>query len=319
VSAARAPLRALESCAELLKLLAEGSRLRLLKLLEQQELTVAELAQITELKQPRVSTHLAKLKEAHLVLDRRAGVQAFYRFADAELDASSLTIVRAILQAPSAGLLAGDQRRMAAVLLARASGQNWADSVAGDMERHYSPGRTWEAVARTAVELLALGDVLDLASGDGALAELIAPRARTVTCVDASAKVAAAARKRLAPHTNVRVLEADMHALELPDHAFDQALLLQALPYSHAPLQLFEELFRVLRPGGRILGSALGKHSFEADVAPFGHRNLGFDCEELEALLTQAGFQHVSARRVARERKAPHFDILVFSATHQHE
>jgi SAM-dependent methyltransferase len=304
----------LDSCSELLKLLAEGSRLRLLLLLQQEELTVAELAQITELKQPRVSTHLAKLKESGLVTDRRAGVQAFYRFASAELDKSEVAMVQAILSAAKDGLLAGDQKRMRQILQARDAGLNWADSVAGDMERHYSPGRTWEAVARTAMELVTLGDVLDLASGDGALAELIAPRARSVTCVDASAKVAAAARKRLAAQKNVRVLEGDMHQLNLPDHSFDQALLLQALPYSQTPLRLFAELARVLRSGGKVLGSALGKHSFESEVAPFGHKNLGFEPLELEGLLAASGFTDISARQVARERKAPHFDIVVFSA-----
>ena len=305
----------LDSCSDLLKLLAEGSRLRLLLLLQQDELTVAELAQITDLKQPRVSTHLAKLKESGLVLDRRAGVQAFYRFAPAEIAQTERALVSAILAAAKEGMLPGDQARMQEVLQARNAGLNWADTVAGDMERHYSPGRTWEAMARTLVELIELGDVLDLASGDGALAQLIAPRARTVTCVDASAKVANAARKRLAAFANVRVLEADMHALDLPAHAFDQALLFQAIPYTNQAGLLFSELARVLRPGGRVLGSALGKHSFEAEVAMFGHKNLGFETVELQNFLAASGFVNISAQVVARERKAPHFDILVFSAT----
>ena len=305
----------LDSCSDLLKLLAEGSRLRLLLLLQQEELTVAELAQITDLKQPRVSTHLAKLKESGLVLDRRAGVQAFYRFAPAEIAHTERALVSAILAAAKEGLLAGDKARMQEVLQARQAGLNWADTVAGDMERHYSPGRTWEATARTLVELIELGDVLDLASGDGALAQLIAPRARSVTCVDASAKVANAARKRLAAFANVRVLEADMHALALPDNSFDQALLLQAIPYTDQAGLLFSELARVLRPGGRVLGSALGKHSFAAEVAVFGHKNLGFETVELQSFLAASGFVNISAQVVARERKAPHFDILVFSAT----
>ena len=72
---------------------------------------------------------------------------------------------------------------------------------------------------------------------------------------------------------------------------------------------------RVLRPGGRVLGSALGKHNFEAEVAVFGHKNLGFETVELQSFLAASGFVNISAQAVARERKAPHFDILVFSAT----
>ena len=106
-----------------------------------------------------------------------------------------------------------------------------------------------------------------------------------------------------------------MHALNLPANSFDQALLLQALPYTNQADRLFSELARVLRPGGRVLGSALGKHSFEAEVAAFGHRNLGFETVELQNFLAASGFVHISAKVVARERKAPHFDILIFSAT----
>jgi ubiquinone/menaquinone biosynthesis C-methylase UbiE/DNA-binding transcriptional ArsR family regulator len=302
----------LSDCTDLLKLLSESARLRLLRLLSLEELTVAELAQITDLKQPRVSTHLAKLKEAGLVSDRRAGVQAFYRFAQIAMTRDQM--VRAILGASKDRLFEGDELRMRQALLARSQGGNWADTVAGDMERHYSPGRTWEAVVRTLLELVELGDVLDLASGDGALAALIASRARSVTCVDASKKVADAARKRLRNYAHVKVLEGDMHALALPDAQFDQALLLQALPYTQTPQRLFAAIARMLKPGGRILGSALGQHNFELEVAPFGHKNLGFTVAELETWLAQAGFEQISVHIASRERKAPHFDIIVLSA-----
>ena len=150
--------------------------MRLLLLLEQEEFSVAELAAITQLAQPRVSTHLAKLREAHLVSDRRDGVSVYYRtptkFSDAAVKAFWLTI-REHTHDP---LLEQDQQRISQVLAARARDHSWADSVAGDMERHYSPGRTWEATARGLVHLLDLGDVLDVASGDGVLAELWRPK-----------------------------------------------------------------------------------------------------------------------------------------------
>ena len=83
------------------------------------------------------------------------------------------------------------------MLATRAADQNWADSVAGDMERHYSPGRTWEALARAALPLLEPGEVLDIASGDGVLAELLAPHARRYVCIDTSTQVVLAASERL--------------------------------------------------------------------------------------------------------------------------
>src|SRR5690606_25582969 len=123
---------------------------------------------------------------------------------------------RALWQALSTGtddpLLRQDAERVASVLAMRAADQNWADSVAGDMERHYSPGRTWEAMARSALPLLETGDVLDSASGDGVLAELLAPRAHGYVCVDSSKRVVAAAAERLRRFRNVEVVEGDMHA-----------------------------------------------------------------------------------------------------------
>jgi DNA-binding transcriptional ArsR family regulator/ubiquinone/menaquinone biosynthesis C-methylase UbiE len=297
-----------------LKLLAEPSRLRLLALLQQEELTVAELASISDLKQPRVSTHLAKLKEAGLVTDRRRGVQAFYRYSADTLSHAEQALVRSIAEGADDPTLSADQDRMRQLLRAREDNSSWADSVAGDMERHYSPGRTWESVSRALLQCSQFGDVLDLASGDGVLAELIAPRARSVTCIDSSARVANAARKRLKAFANTQVLVADMHALDLPAAHFDQALLLQALPYSDAPLQLFREVARVLKPGAQVVGSALAKHPFADIVAPFGHKNLGFTPDALTEILREAGLATPQVFVASRERKAPHFDVIIFTA-----
>jgi len=149
------------------RLLADTTRLRLLLLLEQEELSVAELAGITQLAQPRVSTHLAKLKESGLVIDRREGVFVYYRICTPIADESLNALWQLLRSNTSDPLVKQDLERIPEVLQKR--GGTWADSVAGDMERHYSPGRTWEATARGLVHLLDPGDVLDVASGDGVL------------------------------------------------------------------------------------------------------------------------------------------------------
>src|SRR3546814_3836812 len=111
---------------------------------------------------------------------------------------SDLPAQRSLWQALSAGsddpLLRQDAMRVAGVLAMRAADQNWADSVAGDMERHYSPGRTWEALARSVLPLFETGDVLDIASGDGVLAELLAPPAHRYVCIDSSQRVVSIGR-----------------------------------------------------------------------------------------------------------------------------
>jgi ArsR family transcriptional regulator len=299
----------LATASSVLRLLADPTRVRLLALLEREELTVAELAAVLRLAQPRVSTHLAKLKEAELVRDRRAGVSAYYR-ANAEGDERQHDLIRSLRDSIDDALLREDAARLPAVLAQRASEAGWADTVAGDMERHYSPGRTWETLARSLLQLLETGDVLDIASGDGITAELLAPHARSIVCVDSSERVVEAAAQRLRPFPNVEVRQGDMHALDLGDRRFDLVLMLHALTYAEHPAKAVAEASRLLRPGGRLLAVTLGKHDHRAVVEPFDHRNLGFAREELSGHATRAGLEVLSCTRLSRERKAPHFEVI---------
>jgi ArsR family transcriptional regulator len=299
----------LATASSVLRLLADPTRVRLLALLEREELTVAELAAVLHLAQPRVSTHLAKLKEAELVRDRRAGVSAYYR-ANSEGDEHQHNLIRSLRDSIDDALLRDDAARLPGVLAQRAREEGWADTVAGDMERHYSPGRTWETLARSLLQLLETGDVLDIASGDGITAELLAPHARSIVCVDSSERVVEAASARLKPFTNVEVIQGDMHALELGERRFDLVLMLHALTYAEQPAQAVAEASRLLRSGGRLLAVTLGKHDHRAVVEPFDHRNLGFARDELERHAAGAGLEVLSCTRLSRERKAPHFEVI---------
>ena len=300
----------LEAWSTRLKVFADATRVRLLALLAREELTVAELSAITQLAQPRVSTHLAKLKEAGLVRDRRAGVSAYYRFDEDNLDTVQRELWRSLRDGSDDPLLRQDAERVAGVLANRAADQNWADSVAGDMERHYSPGRTWEALARTALPLLETGDVLDIASGDGVLAELLAPHAHRYVCVDASERVVAAAAERLRRYANVEVREGDMHALPFKDGSFDLVVLMHALTYAARPAQAVAEASRVLRKGGRLLLSSLARHEHKTVVETYGHVNLGFPGKELRRFAEKAGLEVTSLETVTRERRPPHFEVI---------
>jgi DNA-binding transcriptional ArsR family regulator/protein-L-isoaspartate O-methyltransferase len=299
----------LAAASSVLRLLADPTRVRLLALLEQEELTVAELAAVLHLAQPRVSTHLAKLKEAELVRDRRAGVSAYYR-ANHEGDEHQHLLVKSLRESIDDALLREDAARLPTVLAQRANQQGWADTVAGDMERHYSPGRTWETVARALLQLLETGDVLDIASGDGITAEMLAPHARSIVCIDSSDKVVEAARKRLAGFSNVEVRQGDMHALELGTHRFDLVLMLHALTYAEQPAKAVAQAAALLRSGGRLLAVTLGRHDHRAVVEPFDHRNLGFRKEDLTSYARKAGLDVVSCARLSRERRAPHFEVI---------
>ena len=299
----------LATASSVLRLLADPTRVRLLALLEREELTVAELAAVLHLAQPRVSTHLAKLKEANLVRDRRAGVSAYYR-ANSEGDEKQHELLKSLRESIDDALLRDDAARLPAVLANRAREQGWADTVAGDMERHYSPGRTWETVARALMQLLETGDVLDIASGDGLTAELLAPHARSIVCIDSSDRVVEAAKMRLKAFEHVQVQQGDMQQLQLKDASFDLVLMLHALTYTEQPAQAVAEASRVLRPGGRLLAVTLGKHDHRAVVEPFDHRNLGFSSDELEGFAKSANLDVISCIRLSRERKAPHFEVI---------
>ena len=288
-------------------------------MLEREELTVAELAAITLLAQPRVSTHLAKLREATLVKDRKSGVQAYYRFNDSVEPETTRSLWHALRQAIDDAILQADAERLPAILATRAGTRNWADSVAGDMERHYSPGRTWEATARAMLQLLELGDVLDVASGDGVLAELLAQKANSVTCVDLSDKVVKAGRKRLRRLENVSFHQADMHSLPFDDVSFDVVLLMHALTYTSKPKDAIQELSRVLRPAGVLVATTLNRHRHKSAVEPYDHKNLGFDPAELQQLFESNGFQVNACSVTSREGRAPNFEVITLHATRNSE
>ena len=307
----------LASASSVLRLLADPTRVRLLALLEHEELTVAELAAVLHLAQPRVSTHLAKLKEPGLVRDRRAGVSAYYR-ANSEGEEAQRKLLDSLRQSIDDALLREDAARLPAVLAQRAGTEGWADTVAGDMERHYSPGRTWETLARSLLQLLETGDVLDIASGDGITAELLAPHAHSITCVDSSERVVDAAAKRLRAFTNVQLMQGDMQALDLGEQRFDLILMLHALTYAEDPALAVAEAARVLRPGGRLLAVTLGQHDHRTAVEPFDHRNLGFHGDQLRGFADAAKLDVISCHQISRERKAPHFEVISLLARKPH-
>jgi ArsR family transcriptional regulator len=275
---------------------------------------VAELAAITQLAQPRVSTHLAKLKEAGLVSDRREGVFVYYRMAANITDQSLGALWELLRTNTSDPVIQQDFERIPQVLNARGGGASWADSVAGDMERHYSPGRTWEVTTRAIVQLLELGDVLDVASGDGVLAELLAPHARSIKCLDISQRVVDAGKKRLRNCSNVSFEPGDMHKLPVADTSIDTVLLMHALTYTDRPAEVFREASRVLRPAGRLVAATLQKHAHKNAVAAYNHLNLGFTESKLRKFCASAGLEAQNIQISAVEKRSPNFEVLTLIA-----
>lgn len=295
-------------------MLGDSTRLRLLSLLEAEELTVAELARVTRLAQPRVSTHLARLREAGLVVDRRDGVSVFYRIQAGPDQEPLLALWRLLREKLDDALIESDREHLAEVLALRKGGVSWPDIVAGDMERHYSPGRTWEATARALVQLLQLGRVLDIGSGDGVIAELLAGCSEQIDCLDISPKVVKAGRARVANLDQVLFHQGDMHALPFADHSFDTVLLLHALTYSESPATVMSECARVLKPDGQLLAATLVKHRYQQEVKAYGHVNNGFAPQQLEKMVRAAGLSIRFCESTSIERKTPNFRIITLLA-----
>lgn len=275
---------------------------------------MAEMAEATRLAQPRVSTHLARLREAGLVVDRRDGVSVYYRLASVEEQPELHQLWRLFRTRLEDALVTEDAERLPEVLLKRSNGRNWPDAVAGDMERHYSPGRSWEATARALVQLLTPGAVLDIASGDGVMGELLAARANSIDCLDVSEKVVAAGAARVADFAHVRFHQGDMHALPFANAHFDTVLLLHALTYSADPALAVQEAARVLKPGGRVVCATLNQHRYSDAVRAYGHLNSGFKPGQLKALFSAAGLHCAFCEITSIERRTPHFKIITLLA-----
>ena len=256
-----------------------------------------------------MSTHLGRLREAGLLRDRRNGASTVYALNGAmPQDARGLwTLLERQIDDT---VLASDARRCEELLQARDSGAGWPDAVAGQMERHYSPGRTWEATARAFLGLVRLGDVLDGGSGDGTIAQLVVPRARSVTCLDRSPRVLAAARQRLSDAPNVRYLLGDLEAIPARAERFDHVLLFNVLTSAQQPARLVAEAARVLRPGGGITLVTLDAHHHADVTGRYGHLHPGFKPAVVRRMLTQAGLTVDACGVTSRERRQPHFQVI---------
>lgn len=301
---------------DLFKALADESRIRLILLLQQQELTVAELAEITRLAQPRVSTHLSHLKNNKLVQVRKQGVSSFYRLNTNQLDVDYSGILDMVIKHYANNpLIAQDNKQLALVMSSQAASNQWVDAVAGDMERHYSPGRTWEATTRVVAKMVCLGHVLDLGSGDGVLAELLAKNSKQYTCVDNNSKAIDAAKARLQHLNNVNFHQSDIHHLPFETNQFDCVLMLQVLTYSTSPEDVIKQAYKVCKSGGQLIISTLQKHKHETVLNDYGHKNLGFETTQLQQWCEAAGFSQIDATISSQEQRKPHFKIITVEAT----
>jgi SAM-dependent methyltransferase len=293
---------------ETLGLLGDESRIRLCALLRERDMCVTELVRVTGLSQSRVSTHLGRLREAGVVRDRRQGAQCFYGLAVHDLPAAVKSVLDEAMES-SDPTLTGDQQRLAELEAERRG--DLPESVSGDLERDYSPGRTWQSLAVGLAALLDLGDVLDVGSGDGAAAGVLAPYCRSLTCIDRNPRMIDAAKERLAKREHFRAQVADVHQLPFADASFDSVLMFHTLTYAERPARALEECARVLRPGGRLVLLCLDQHEQHEVTARHGELHPGFSPRAVRRLLSAAGLHVASANVACREARKPHLQVVL--------
>jgi SAM-dependent methyltransferase len=291
-----------------LNLLGDESRIRLCALLRERELCVTDLVRVTGIPQPRVSTHLGRLRDAGFVRDRRKGAQSLYELATDRLPETARVFLD---EAVSSGdpTLDGDQQRLLEMDAERRSGL--PEALVDQFERDYSPGRTWHSLAVGIAALLDLGDVLDAGSGNGAAASELAPYCRSLTCIDSNDRMIEAAKERLAKLSHVRAQVADVHDLPFADASFDAVMLFHTLTYAAQPAKALSECARVLRPGGRLVLLCLDQHKQLEVTARYGERHPGFSPRALRRLLTRAGLEVASCGVACREAKKPHLQVVL--------
>ncbi|EWY39400.1 ArsR family transcriptional regulator [Skermanella stibiiresistens SB22] len=284
----------MDSLLTALKAAAEPTRLRLMALCAQGELTVTELTQILGQSQPRVSRHLKLLCDAGLLDRFREGTWAFYRLAERGAFAD---LARTLIDAVPANdaTLALDVERLAAIKRARAeaAADYFRENAARwhEMRSLHVPERDVEAALLRLLPSSGIQDLLDLGTGTGRMLELLAPRVERALGVDLSREMLAVARSNLerAGLRNCQVRQSDMYQLPLPSSSFDAVIVHQVLHYAEEPADVLAEAARVLRPGGRLVIVDFARHDLESLRIEHAHRRLGFGDDEVTGWLHAAG------------------------------
>jgi ArsR family transcriptional regulator len=295
-----------------LRLLADPTRLRLLHLLQREELTVAEVQEILGMGQSRISSHLSQLKAAQLVRDRRAGKNIFYALReDFPLQAQISEIVAA--GAREIPETEGDITALQLVLRKRQDkARDYFNRLAGKFGRSYCPGRTWKGVAHLLMTLVGPIVVADLGAGEGTLSQLLARHARKVIAIDNSEKMVefGAALARDHGFANLEYRLGDIEDPPIPAGSVDLTLFSQALHHAINPARALAAAHRILKRGGRVAVLDLLAHQFEQARELYADAWLGFTEADMHRLLEGAGFGEIDVQVVAREEDAPHFQTL---------
>lgn len=296
-----------------MRALGDESRMRTLRLLQQEELSVAELQEILSMGQSRISMQLSQLKQAGLVELRRSGQKSLYKLA---IPAGMELLLRETIARSGDELQEASQDDEALKLILgkrKDKLRDYFDQLAGRFGRQYVPGRSWQGVAEMLMRLLPPLVIADLGAGEGTISLLLAQRAQQIIAVDSSHRMVEHGRD-VAKRNEVQNFEyrtGDLEELPIADCQVDVALFHQSLHHAIHPQTAVNEAFRILKPGGCIIILDLVKHNFEEARELYAHVWLGFSRVELATMLQEARFHKPEIAVVHREEDTPHFETVM--------
>src|SRR6476659_10061143 len=247
-----------------LRALSDPTRLRIVALLERDELSVNELQEITRMGQSRISTHLGLLSDCGLVSARREGKRTFYKLnpeADGTTGEFIQLAIRGAKELPEHG---GDQINLKRILnRRREQAQVFFNQIAGRFDRVYGPGRSWQAFGHLLLRMLPSITVADLGAGEGLLSELLARSCKKVIAVDNSEKIVAfgAAKAKKNGLKNLEFRQGDLQNPPIEADSVDLVILSQALHHAEEPSKAIAAAYGILKPGGQIMILDLLKHA----------------------------------------------------------
>ena len=297
--------------------LADATRLRLLWLLEQQELGVTELCEVLQMPQSTVSRHLKLLADQNWVLGRRQGTNHLYRMILDEIDPSARRLwIVAREQTDDWATLEQDKLRLSRLIRHRDDeAQTFFAGAAGqwDKLRDELYGRSFITKAIAAL-LPAKSTIADLGCGTGSLSVELAQHVHRVIGIDNSQAMLRAARRRAAELSNLELRRGELTALPIDNHICDAAVMILVLTYSAQPQVALKEVHRILKPGGTFVMVDLLRHDREDFRRQMGQQNLGFETEKLQHDLLEVGFDSAKISLLSPEPDAKGPALLLVRA-----
>lgn len=298
---------------EVLQVLSDSTRLRMLRLLGQEELSVAELQEILEMGQSRISSHLSLLRRYEMVSDRKEGKKTFYTLILG--GSKQFELVRIALEVDSdEDFWKTDQSALQRIIERRMrASEQYFDEVAGRLGKNYVPGRSWDAIGHFLLRLVPKIIIADLGAGEGMISQLLAERAQKVYCIDRSKSMVRLGLELATKNglSNLNYKLGDLEKVPLQDNSVDLALMSQSLHHAERPNIALQEAFRILKPGGELIVIDLKQHQFEKARQLYSDRWLGFAENELYSLIKESGFQKAKVEIVAKENTEPFFETLL--------